>query len=37
MDFLGLSWFSVVVVVVLVLFFAVFVSEIGSHYVVQIG
>lgn len=36
MDFLGLSWF-LVVVVVLVLFFAVFVSEIGSHYVVQIG
>lgn len=35
MDFLGLSWF--LVVVVLVLFFAVFVSEIGSHYVVQIG
>lgn len=36
MDFLVLPWF-LVVVVVFVLFFAVFVSEIGSHYVAQTG
>lgn len=33
MDFRHLPWF----LVVFVLFFAVFVSEIGSHYVAQTG